>query len=207
MDQPNISKKAQNSRTRILEAAYPLFLRQGYHRTSMRQISTQAGLTVGAIYNHFVSKEAIWEAVFMAKHPYREIMPLLKSVDSPTIAGFVRQAANHLVAELSRRSDLLNLMFIELVEFGGKHIPALFQAIFPEALQLGEALARKTGNLRPIPNPVLLRSFLGLFFSFYITEIMLPEEIRRQMGKEALETFVNIYLYGVLDEPLSECNG
>lgn len=206
MDQPNISKKAQNSRARIVEAAYQLFLRQGYHRTSMRQISAEAGLTVGAIYNHFVNKEAIWEAVFMAKHPYREIMPLLKSVDSPTIAGFVRQSASHLVTELSRRSDLLNLMFIELVEFGGKHIPVLFQAIFPEAVQLGETLARKAGNLRPIPNLVLLRSFLGLFFSYYITEIMLPEEIRRQMGSEALDTFINIYLYGVLDEPMRERN-
>lgn len=200
------SKKAQITRERIVEAAYQLFLKQGYHRTSMRQISAQAGLTLGAIYHHFAGKEAIWEAVFMEKHPYREIIPLLKSVENPTIAGFVRRSARHLVGELSRRSDLLNIMFIELVEFNGKHIPSLFQAIFPEAARLGEALAQKRGSLRPIPNLVLLRSFLGLFFSYYITEIMLPEEIRRQMGAEALEAFVNIYLYGILEEPLSECD-
>jgi len=204
MEEPNLSKKAQVTRSKIIEAAYQLFLKQGYHSTSMRQISARAGLTIGAIYHHFAGKEEIWTAVLMEKHPYREIMPLLNSVDSPTIAGFVRQSANCLVAELSRRSDLLNLMFIELVEFSGKHIPVLFQAIFPEAVQLGETLAHKAGNLRPIPNLVLLRSFLGLFFSFYITEIMLPEEIRCQMGGEALEAFVNIYLYGILDEPLSE---
>ncbi len=68
--------KGEATRARIVEAAYQLFMSQGYHATSMRQIVEKAGITMGGIYTHFACKEAIWEAVFMAKHPYHEILTL-----------------------------------------------------------------------------------------------------------------------------------
>ena len=40
----------------ILAAALDLFLRQGYHGTSMRQIAAAAGIVPGAVYNHFPGK-------------------------------------------------------------------------------------------------------------------------------------------------------
>jgi AcrR family transcriptional regulator len=72
-----IITKGEATRVRIIEAAYQLFMRQGFHGTSMRQIVEGAGITMGGIYTHFASKEAIWEAVFMSKHPYHEILALL----------------------------------------------------------------------------------------------------------------------------------
>lgn len=193
-------KKGEATRTRIVEVAYQLFLEQGYHGTSMRQIVDRAAITMGGVYNHFTGKEAIWEAVFLAKHPYREILPVLQMAEGDTIAAFVQNAAGRLVSELGRRDDLLNLMFIELVEFNGKHVPELFHAILPEVAQLAQVFSEKQGPLRPIPLPILARSFAGLFFSYYITEILLPKDVRMLMGSDALHGFVNIFLYGILAE-------
>ena len=89
--------KGEASQQRIIEAAYELFLEQGYHGTSMRQIAERAGLTMGGIYNHFDGKESIWEAVFMAKHPYRTMLPLLVERSGHTVAEFVRTAAADVV--------------------------------------------------------------------------------------------------------------
>ena len=55
------------------------------------------------------------------------------------------------------------------------------------------------GRLRPVPLPILARSFAGLFFSYYITERLMPPEVRPLMGDNALDAFVDIYLYGILD--------
>jgi len=195
-----VVKKGEATRTRIIEVAYQLFLEQGYHGTSMRQIVDRAAITMGGVYNHFAGKEAIWEAVFLAKHPYHEILPVLQTAEGDTVAEFVQNAASRLVAELGRRDDLLNLMFIELVEFNGKHVHELFEAILPEILRMGQVFAEKRGPLRPLPFPLLARSFAGLFFSYYITELLLPKEVRLLMGDDALHGFVNIYLYGILDE-------
>lgn len=53
----------------ILEAAYSLFLEQGYHATFMRQIARKAGVSLSGIYNHFNCKERIFDRGLFEKHP------------------------------------------------------------------------------------------------------------------------------------------
>jgi AcrR family transcriptional regulator len=47
----------------ILHAAARLFSRKGYDRTSIRDISREAGVLPGSVYHHFPSKDAIYLAV------------------------------------------------------------------------------------------------------------------------------------------------
>ncbi len=204
MNETTISK-GEATRARIVEAAYQLFMSQGYHATSMRQIVEKAGITMGGIYTHFASKEAIWEAVFMAKHPYHEILTLLTQAGGETIGDYLQQTAALLVSGLGQRPDLLNLFFIELVEFNGKHLSIVYTQVLPEVARLGQIFSQKHGKLRSVPLPILVRSFAGLFFSYYITEQVMPREALALMGDHALETFVDIYLHGILEpsEPLN----
>jgi AcrR family transcriptional regulator len=190
--------KGEVTRQRIVAAAYQLFLEQGYHGTSMRQIAERGGLTMGGVYNHFSGKESIWEAVFMTKHPYRTILPLLGGMQEETAAELVRRAAHIVVQELEQHGDLLNLMFIELVEFNGKHLPAMLEAVLPHMPPLARKLDERARELRPVSHPLLARSFLGFFFSYYITERLMPPAARPAMGDGALDKFVDIYLHGIL---------
>jgi len=52
----------QARREQILEAALNCFARSGFHQTSMRDICKEAGLSAGAVYLHFSSKDDIIEA-------------------------------------------------------------------------------------------------------------------------------------------------
>ena len=54
--------KGEATRLAIEDAAIELFMEQGYHATSMRQIAKRAELALGGIYNHFASKDEIFEA-------------------------------------------------------------------------------------------------------------------------------------------------
>jgi AcrR family transcriptional regulator len=137
----------------------------------------------------------------MAKHPYHEILGLLTQAGGDTIGDFLRQTAALLINGLGQRQDVLNLLFIELVEFNGKHLSMVYAEALPELARLGQIFAQKRGRLRQVPMPILVRSFAGLFFSYFITEQVLPEEARALMGEHALETFVDIYLHGILAEP------
>lgn len=47
----------------ILEAAATCFVRDGFHAASMRAICKEAGLSAGAVYNYFPSKDAIIEGM------------------------------------------------------------------------------------------------------------------------------------------------
>ena len=50
-------------RTRILAAATRLFARQGYKGASMSAIAAGAGITKPVLYDHFASKEALFETL------------------------------------------------------------------------------------------------------------------------------------------------
>jgi AcrR family transcriptional regulator len=199
-------RKGEATRARIIEAAYSLFMEQGYHGTSMRQIVDRAGSTIGGIYAHFAGKESIWEAVFLAKHPYQEILGLLHNATGDTVEQYISQVANRLVNGLGHRENLLSLLFIELVEFKGKHIPEIYLQVLPQLIHLGQVFSTKQGKLRPFPLPILARSFAGFFFSYFITEIIMPPQIRSQMGSSALDDFVDIYLHGILVESAVKSN-
>src|SRR5918995_5698455 len=57
-------KPQHETRTRILDAAEELFMQHGFEGTSMRQLTTQAGVNLAAVNYHFGSKDALIEAVF-----------------------------------------------------------------------------------------------------------------------------------------------
>ena len=193
-------EKSTETRSNIIEAAYRLFVDKGYNATPMREISQHAGVTVGAIYNHFNTKEEIWVEVIKIKHPYHEILPLLREAESETVAEMVRSGARLMVCELRNRPDLFNLMFIEIVEFKALHVPALIQLILPELGSLQQAFKGKRGRYRNFPLPILLRSFVGLFFSYYITGILMKDLPDISSDEIALDKFVDLYLNGILDE-------
>ncbi len=49
----------EQTRETLLDAAVQLFGAQGFHATSVREIVAAAGLTKGAFYHHFASKEVV----------------------------------------------------------------------------------------------------------------------------------------------------
>ena len=198
----DIPKKGDITRLAIEEAAFELFMEHGYHATSMRQISERAKLALGGIYNHFSNKEEIFRAILLDKHPYKQILPIVLATEGDTAEDFIRNAARTIVTELGSRPELLKLIFIELVEFNGKHVSGLLTEIIPKILPIFEKMIRVRKNLRKIPPPVMVRSFLGMFFSYYVTELFIKDSLlAKLMPKNSLDLFVDIYLHGVIKEP------
>jgi AcrR family transcriptional regulator len=195
-------KKGDITRLAIEEAAFELFMEQGYHATSMRQIAKKAKLALGGIYNHFSNKEQIFAAILLDKHPYKQVLPIVLAAEGDTAEELIRNAARALVTELGSRPELLKLIFIELVEFNGKHVSNLINEIAPKIFPMFEKMIRVRKNVRKIPPPVLVRSFLGMFFAFYITELLIKDSmVGKLMPKNSFDLFVDIYLHGVIKEP------
>ena len=65
--EPGKVKKAEATRSNILKAASKLFLKKGIKDTTVRDIAHEAGVTTGAIYHHFSSKDEIAQALGLAK--------------------------------------------------------------------------------------------------------------------------------------------
>jgi AcrR family transcriptional regulator len=189
--------KGERTHQVIIEAAYALFLEQGYAATSMRQIAEKTGLALGGIYNHFTHKEAIFSELIIERHPYKQILPILLKTRTDDMETFIRTAAHAMVNELGKRPDFIKLMLIELVEFNGRNMPNILQQVLPQVLPLIQKLSDE--SLRSIPPFVLFRAFLGLFFSYYMTELLLTNTPAVMLSPDALDHFVEIFLHGVMN--------
>ena len=51
--------KGEETKQRILSCALALFRARGFEATTMREVAAEAGLSLGAAYHYFDSKEAI----------------------------------------------------------------------------------------------------------------------------------------------------
>lgn len=58
MRHPNLQRQSDR-RTEILDAAERCFARAGFHRASMQDICSEAGMSPGNLYRYFPSKEAL----------------------------------------------------------------------------------------------------------------------------------------------------
>jgi AcrR family transcriptional regulator len=57
------AERRATTRARLLRAARQTFARHGYHATSVDRVSEAAGLTKGAVYDHFGSKAGLFLAL------------------------------------------------------------------------------------------------------------------------------------------------
>ena len=196
------TKKGEVTRLAIEDAAMTLFLEQGYHATSMRQIADRTGLALGGIYNHFTSKDEIFQGIIVDKHPYKKLLPAILAAEGETVDEFFKNAATIIIIELSKQPEFINLMFIELVEFKGKHGSLMLREIAPKVLPIFEKIVKSRKNLRVTNPAVLMRSFFGMIISYFVTEMIISDSvISKLMPKNTADQYTDIFLHGILKEP------
>src|SRR5215475_13125799 len=111
---PKVSQTYLDSRrAEILDAAVEALLGEALHRTTMQDIVEESGLSPGAIYNYFASKEEIIEAIADERHAREQQMIVARSSDG-ALAALVQIGRDFLdslrdPAERKRRRVTLQL--------------------------------------------------------------------------------------------------
>ncbi len=198
------SSKGDQTRAAILEAAQTLFLSTGYHGTSMRAIAQAAGnRAVGGLYNHFPTKEAIFQAILEERNPYDDLFsalePALDAAD--TASDFVRAALQVVFEVMPQHYDFIQLTQIDLREFGGANLSNVLGGhVFPRLLTVIARLESLPG-FKPVDGAVVLRLMASLVIGFILTERIAPRQIFGQHSPaEWADQFADLLLYGFLDD-------
>jgi len=131
---------------RILDAAEMLFARNGFHNTSLREITGAAEVNLAAVNYHFGSKEALLEEVFK-----RRLIPL-NAIRSEALSRVQRDAQ-----AASRRPAVADVLraFVE---------PTVrFCCVEPGATHFSALVGRAMSDADPIVRSVFLQYILPLF--------------------------------------------
>lgn len=179
------------TREHIIDTAFDLFITKGYHGTSMRNIADAAGLAVSGMYNHFSNKEAIFEAIIRRWHPFVRMIPQLDQVEGATVRERLEDTIRRVIAIYDSNPDAYHLLFIEIVEFDGQHMPQLFTELQSSMQLWVRHLMQAKGKLATNAPDLLFQWLMSILFAYSIAGRILQQ-------KTDVDSFIEIYLDGMI---------
>lgn len=210
---PSQTPGGEATREAIIEAAYQLFIQNGYHGTSMRDIAAGAGITAGSIYNHFTDKEQIFKAVILAYHPLVLVVPRLMEVEGQSAEELIRDAARRIAQEIEARPGIVRIFATELIELGGRHINELIITMLPQVQGILTRIYSTGAIIRP-PDPLpFFRMFLSMMIGYAVTHMVFDTAslglnephpmaaLAEQPTAMPMDEYIEVILWGVLGNP------
>ena len=122
------NKLVRKKRLQIAMGASKLFIKKGYHKTSMREISKATGLTIGNLYDYITKKEDVLYLVFDVFHSTwvnqleeEKVFEIEDSIEQ------LKTAIKKMLELVSEYRDMVLLMYTE-----SKTLPKYFLKIILE---------------------------------------------------------------------------
>jgi AcrR family transcriptional regulator len=104
--------RAEETRSRLLGAARELFTEHGYAHTTTEQLVQRAGVTRGALYHHFESKLAIFDALLIELE--QEFIATVRRIASPDAPAWTNLVTGcHAFLDSCLRPDVQRLALID----------------------------------------------------------------------------------------------
>lgn len=101
------NKSSEKTREQILSVSAKLFIESGYDKTSIQEIINTLGMSKGAIYHHFKSKEEILEAVLEKRSNYTTEM--FNDLISNTQAGSAKEKLIRILENILYDKDIQSI--------------------------------------------------------------------------------------------------
>jgi AcrR family transcriptional regulator len=178
-----LSSEAGSTATRILDAAEDLFAERGFAGVSVREIAGRVGLNQASIYNHFPSKQALYEAVL--ERGFTPIRDLLAEGQGSFLSrDFQERLLERLVDHLWHTPRLPKLVQREVLD-GGEYLERLIDRWLTPIYLQGKRAMEATPGLVDWPEedrPLLILGLYHLLFG-YFTSVAL---YARVLGKDPL---------------------
>ena len=137
---PKVTQQYRDARRdQILGAARRCFLRDGFHSTSMQDLFAESGLSAGAVYRYFASKDDVIVAI--AEENMREVLVTVHELATGTAGRSLGQVMAGLMALIQARDAADDL--------GGMAVLVWAEALRNPSLagQLRELLTRMNEEL------------------------------------------------------------
>jgi len=199
-----MSESTSTVRDRILQAARSLFLAKGFNGSNLRDVAKEAKVSMGGIYHHFASKEDIYEALLPATELAREMPKIAALFRSPKFPENLSEIGRAIFQLVRAYKDDFKLVYIDILEFQGRNIKPLIDALYRVLLQHSDTLLERQqgqSSLRDIHPAVFTRSVIALFLHFYLESVMLQQSLsdELQMSEDAIaDQIAALLLHGIL---------
>ncbi len=173
-------QRASETRQRLLKAAADCFARQGYAGTSVAQVCQAAGVSKGAFYHHFDSKQALFLSLFHDWLATLDQQLAAARLGAPTIAeGILRMAEG--ARSVFNMTGINVHMFLEFLILASRE-PWVwqvtvepyqrFQQVFSRVMQAGI----DEGSFRQVDADTAARVLVALAVGLLLQSVLKPDD-------------------------------
>ena len=183
-----MDQKAKSTLERIHEAAAADFLQRGFRKATLRDIARSAGVTTGALYGYYDSKEDLFEA--LVGEAYDTLMNLCRGSEEDRHADVMEELERLCSQELLQyvfanlTAFRLLLLCAEGTRFAGM-IDRMVEQLQHSTHRCQENLRRQgllSASVDPRLEHILVTGMVNAFFELVIHE-MTPEQAETYLAQ------------------------
>jgi TetR/AcrR family transcriptional regulator, transcriptional repressor of aconitase len=196
---PKVSQKYLDiRRSEILDAAILCFSRDGFHRTTMKDIVRQSKLSPGAIYNYFKSKEEIIQAIANRRQA-KERELVMEAIEKGSVVEALKRVRDAFFDELDNQKERQRRQVSIQLWAEGQRSPdvqKIVRSSFEEPRKLLSSVlleARAQGAIAKWADPDTLACFVIATFH----GLVLQREWDRNFSAERYKILLDILLTAV----------
>ena len=206
---PKLSPSAmEKKKNRIEEAARQLFISQGFHATSMRNIAARAGTSLGNVYNYYRTKEEILESIIGRYQTVIDsrLRAIFDEIEEPLDPDSLVRFGRQIKEMVNAHHDFWLLMYIDVLEFENRHFRKMFEGLVHNlrrrfSTQFAEL--KKQGRVHPDVDPAVgFTAVYMQFFNYFLVEKLFGGNRHFGLSDErVIKQLTDIYCRGLLQTP------
>ncbi|MDF1544126.1 MAG: TetR/AcrR family transcriptional regulator [bacterium] len=190
-----------NRKTEIIKSATLLFSQDGFDRVTVKRLAHAVGISEPALYRHFKSKEAIYEAVLESIQDRLEYTQLFESLkDEPDIEVVLAEMANHIIEFFTLNIDLYRLLLYSALRGHekAKHVFQIVRGTYIKFLQKQLDRLHSEGRIVEKRNDITARCFIGMVFDCSLgSTLWRGFQGKVHDPKEVVDNNIPIYVRGL----------
>jgi AcrR family transcriptional regulator len=187
---PAVQERSRETRDRVLAAAEEVFAAKGYEGARMADIAQAAGCSVGALYQRFKDKDALFGGiadVFAAESRQRAAEAFADRKGGP--AGKLRVFVNESTAHLNAHRGLMRAILER--GFDQPHLFVPLAALRADVQNMIEDLIRESGRT---PKPLAVRVSVQVIYGFIQNSVLNPMAAVKSSDEDALSELADIII-------------
>ena len=190
-------------RTQILGVARRVFAARGFLGTTTKQIAKAAGVNEALLFQHFASKQDLYNRILEAKAGENPVEPVLAALRSHAQRrddrAFLEEYARSTLSRYRLDGEFLRLMLYSALE--GHELALAFRShqVKPIQTELRRYIAvrQREGAFRKLPVAAAVRAFAGAVGNYALVREVFGAAEAGLSEKQAIRQFADLFLRGV----------
>ncbi|MDX9857730.1 MAG: TetR/AcrR family transcriptional regulator [candidate division Zixibacteria bacterium] len=157
-----IDRKAQ-----LVAEATRLFSRRGFDEVTVKELARVCGITEPAVYRHFVSKDAIYDAVLDSLEERMDCGPLFARLESENdVEVLLHAVATHVITFFTRHDDMHRLLLFSALKEHTKarKVYDVIRGTYVRFLAAQLDRLYRAGAIVEKNNEITARCYIGMVF-------------------------------------------